>query len=209
MDSSTTTTRRSSVTSQRASRLFLNSVPQHLRGRVLSRREALVDRSDDSPPVPSPLSFVQMLVSSMCGNLDGGVIHLWPVDYGVDACHAWQGLGTDGRLHTNSAKNMKCEDGVFKFTRYAGNLDSSGSGVDKEIGTTCEQDIVVLIRMEAKEGASIFLDGVECDSGDENDASSTSDSVASPLNDGSSGSISQQSRAVGMLMLSSSLFCVV
>lgn len=108
----------------------------------------LVDRRDDSPPVPSPLSFVQMLVSSMCGNLDGGVIHLWPVDYGVDACHACQGLGTDGRLHTNSAKNMKCEDGVFKFTRYAGNLDSSGSGVDKEIGTTCEQDIVVLIRME-------------------------------------------------------------
>ena len=148
MDSSTTTTRRSSVTSQRASRLCSNSVPQHLRGRVLSRREALVDRSDDSPPVPSPLSFVQMLVSSMCGNLDGGVIHLWPVDYGVDACHAWQGLGTDGRLHTNSAKNMKCEDGVFKFTRYAGNLDSSGSGVDKEIGTTCEQDIVVKIRME-------------------------------------------------------------
>ena len=141
-----------------------------------------------------------------CG---GGTNHYWPVDYGLDACHAWQGTGTDGRLHTNSAKNMKCEDGVFKFTRYAGNLDSSGSGVDKEIGTTCEQDIVVLIRMEAKEGASIFLDGVECDSGDENDASSTSDSVASPLNDGSSGSISQQSRAVGMLMLSSSLFCVV
>lgn len=73
-------------------------------------------------------------------------------------------------------------------------------------GVVCE---ALIGQPSAKEGASIFLDGVECDSGDENDASSTSDSVASPLNDGSSGSISQQSRAVGMLMLSSSLFCVV
>lgn len=118
-----------------------------------------------------------------CG---GGTNHYWPVDYGLDACHAWQGTGTDGRLHTNSAKNMRCDGGVFKFTQYAGNLICDGTGVDKEIGTTCEQDIPPTIytvgldlsccidpdgdackaltgQPSAREGSDIFLDGQECD----------------------------------------------
>ena len=137
---------------------------------------------------------------STCG---GGTNHYWPVDYGTDACHAWEGSGTDGRLHTNSAKNMRCEDGKFKFTQYAGNLVCGGSGVDKVIGTDCEQDIPPTIytigvdlsccidpdgaacqalvgQPSAREGSSIFLDGEECDDSDGGGSGPTTPSTSRP-----------------------------
>ena len=120
-----------------------------------------------------------------CGDGGGVIYHYWPIDYSPGACHAWQGTGSDGRLHSNSAKNMRCEEGKFKFTQYAGNLVCSGNGVDKAAGNECEQDIPPSLytigvdlsccidpsgdacqaltgQPSARAGSSIFLDGEEC-----------------------------------------------
>jgi interferon gamma-inducible protein 30 len=85
------------------------------------------------------LVTVQTGSDSSCA---GGNQHTWPTGYLPTQCHGWEAIDDSGKNHANSANNMRCNsDGSFSFTQFAGNLDCSGTGVDKTMTATCEQDI--------------------------------------------------------------------
>jgi hypothetical protein len=90
----------------------------------------------------SPLVALQTGQDSSCG---GGNIHLWPVAYGSEDCHGWTAVDTSGRVHENSANNIRCNgDGTFSFVQYAGTLTCAGgqAGVTKTYSPDiCQQDI--------------------------------------------------------------------
>ena len=63
----------------------------------------------------------------------GGDGHYWPVGISASECHGWRATDKNGKVHDNSAKNIKCAaDGKsLTYDQYAGNLDCSGDLVSK------------------------------------------------------------------------------
>ena len=60
-----------------------------------------------------------------CNGFETAAPHLWPVWVDADSCHGWRATDPDGRLHDNSANNMRCSDDGTKllYTQFADTLD--------------------------------------------------------------------------------------
>jgi len=71
-----------------------------------------------------------------------GEVHYWPIDGPSSNCHGWEATDPTGRVHQNSADNIRCAcDGTaLLYTQYAAALDCTGTGHDKSyILNECHQ----------------------------------------------------------------------
>lgn len=73
----------------------------------------------------------------------GGGAHFWPLYDSATDCHGWRS-DANGETHDNSANNIRCSTDGLKmlYTQFAGNVDCSGTGTDKEyVLNECHQGI--------------------------------------------------------------------
>lgn len=73
----------------------------------------------------APLVSIQTGSDASC---KGGGLHFYPVGMGAGACHGWRSVDTAGKLHDNSANNIRCNgDGSFSFDQYADSISCNGA----------------------------------------------------------------------------------
>ena len=134
---------------------------------VDSQEVAPVSNTNTANNCAYPLVQLQTGSDSEC---TGGNIHEWPVGMGDEDCHGWSSYDTSGKLHENSANNIRCNaDGTFTFTQFAGTLTCEGGreGVVKTYAlNSCEQDIPPTLFTKAIDlTCCINPDSPECTTG--------------------------------------------
>lgn len=77
----------------------------------------------------APLVSTQTAQGSTCP--DSTNLHYWPANYGTEDCHGWAGTDSTGKVHDNSAKNIKCTSNGITYDQYAGNLVCSPTPTKK------------------------------------------------------------------------------
>lgn len=143
---------------------------QQLKGVTIFKNGKLCKHSGGNEDCNSRLVSTQSGPDTTCK--DSPSLHYWPLGPTSD-CHGWQATDPFGKLHDNSANNIRCSvDGKsLLYTQFAASLDCTNvvaAGVEKKFTLDeCHQGIPARLWDRARD---LSCCGANVDTNDNNDA---------------------------------------